>query len=700
MTNISFQYPAWFLILCLLLGLAYAMILYFRDNTFQEQSKRLNGILGFVRFLSVSLISMLLLSPIIRSVQTQTQKPLVILAQDQSESILANVTDADSASYVQEILAIKKSLSDKYEVKEYAFGSKVREGIDFQFQDKTSNISDVLNTVYDLYSNQNLGAVVVATDGIYNEGSNPIYAGTKLNVPIYTIALGDTTPKRDLVLKRVFHNKIAYLGDRFSIQVDVTAQNSAGANTRLTVSKVATNGSLKKIQEVPLQINANDYFHTEEFILDADQSGVQRYRISVNGISDEVTRANNTKDIFIDVLDARQKILLLAHSPHPDLTTLKQVISSNKNYQIKINYASEITENVADYDFVILHQLPSSTYPISPLLKVMDDKRIPRLFIVGSQSNIVEFNKAQSLLSISGAINNTNEVQSHVAPNFNLFTIDERIPGEVAKFPPVISPFGEFRASPKSQVLLYQKIGSVDTKYPLLLFGEERNIKTAVFAAEGLWKWRLFDFLQHKNYEIFDELMGKTFQYVTLKEDKRKFRVSVSKNIFDENEGIYFDAELYNQSYELINDPDASLTITDATGKEFNFTFNKTEKAYTLNAGYFPVGNYNFMGKVNVDGQQLTYPGKFSVQPIQLEIFETTADHNLLRLLGEKYDGDMLYPDNLATLGDLLAEKDTMKPRLYDTLSTRNLVNLKWIFFLLLGLLTLEWVVRRYFGAY
>ena len=59
-------------------------------------------------------------------------------------------------------------------------------------------------SVQDLYSNQNVGAVILASDGIYNEGSNPLYANFELNAPIHVIALGDTVPSRDVILKRVF----------------------------------------------------------------------------------------------------------------------------------------------------------------------------------------------------------------------------------------------------------------------------------------------------------------------------------------------------------------------------------------------------------------------------------------------------------------------------------------------------------------
>ena len=272
------------------------------------------------------------------------------------------------ADFQTQYQTLSENLKKDYEVMEYAFGSEVREGVDFEFKDKISNISDLLNTVYDLHSNQNLGAMILATDGIYNEGSNPVYAGTKLSVPIYTVALGDTTPRRDLILKRVFHNRIAYLGDKFTIQIDIAAQNCAGSSTNLNIYKVNDSGT-NKLQQEAIQIDRNDFFTTREIILDADQSGVQRYRISLGKVDGEVSAANNTKDIFVDVLDARQKILIMANSPHPDVTALKQTISNNKNYEVTIDYITSPKANVASFDFVILHQLPSRRYDANAVFK-------------------------------------------------------------------------------------------------------------------------------------------------------------------------------------------------------------------------------------------------------------------------------------------------------------------------------------------
>jgi hypothetical protein len=699
MENISFQYPTWYVVLCILLGLGYSLVLYFRDTTFGEQSRFLNGGLGALRFTVVTLLAVLLLSPLLKSITTETKKPVVILAQDQSESIAAGMDQEAMSAYRSAFEELSRRLGNEYELQQYAFSGDVRDEIDFEFTGKVTNISKLLTTVFDLYSNQNLGAVIVATDGIYNEGSNPVYVGTRLSAPIFTVALGDTTQKRDLTIRRIFHNRIAYLGDKFSVQIDIAAQNCSGVNSNLSIYKVE-GGTNRLLQQLPVNIDRNDFFSTREVILDADQSGVQRFRITLSPAPGEATTANNSKDIFIDVLDARQKILLLANSPHPDLSAIRQSIGTNKNYQVDIGYINDLKVKISDYNFVIMHQLPSRTNDAAAALNVLEQNKIPRLFIVGSQTNFPRFNQVQSLISIRSDGRNTNEVQGTVAGGFNLFTVGERVDQQLSTFPPLTAPFGEFDLQAGAQTLLYQRIGKIDTRFPLLLLGEPRGIREGVLCAEGIWKWRLFDFLQHRNHDIFDELLGKTVQYVSLKEDKRKFRVNLSKNIFNENEPIVFDAELYNDNYEQINDPDVSMVITSGDGREFNFVFNKTNRAYSLNAGILPVGNYTFRASVFFNAQNLTYAGQFSVQPIQLELYETTADHNLLQLLSEKYGGAMVYPDQTASIADLIKERGTVKPVIYQTAKTRLVINLKWIFFLLLGLLSVEWFFRRYFGGY
>jgi len=699
MLDLSFQYPAWFLIFCALLGLGYALLLYYRDTTFREQAPQLHRWLGVMRWLTVTILSALLLSPLLKSLLTETKKPVVVLAQDQSESAAADLQGEALEQYKQNWQSLRDGLSENYEVHELAFGDQVREGVNFEFSDKVTNLSELLRGIYDLYGGQNLGAVVVASDGIYNEGSNPAYSDAQLAAPIYTVALGDTTPKKDLLVKRVFHNKIAYLGDKFSLQVDVAATNCAGQQTVLNISKVEGEQT-KTLQTIPISVAGNDFFTTKEVQIEADQPGVAQYRISVATLPGEASTANNRKDIFIDVLDARQKILLLANSPHPDISAIRQTLEINKNYQVAVAMAGEPGLDVAKYDFVVLHNLPSATNDLSGVLNTMNDKRIPRLFIAGMQTGYGALAKSQGLVSVQSDGRQSDDAQGKVSLQFAAFTLDNKVLEELPKFNPVTSAFGTFSATSQAQVLLWKRIGRIDTEQPLLAFGETNGVKTGIFLGEGLWRWRLFDFLQHQNHEIFDELVGKTVQYLSQKEDKRKFRVNLDKNIFNENEPVTFGAELYNDNYELVNDPDVAMSIRNGGGKEYTFTFNKLGKAYSLNAGILPVGGYTFKATTNFNGQNLLYEGRFNVQPIQLELFETTANHSVLRQLSAKYGGETVFPAQLASIAEKIKTNQTVKPVIYQTTKTNPLINLKWIFVLLAGLLAAEWFLRRYFGSY
>ena len=693
---LNFQYPTWYFLFCALLGAVFAGTLYFRNTTFREQSPQLNKILGVLRFLSGTLIAALLLSPLLKSTVTEIRKPVVIIAQDVSESIAIAVKDTPQYKSNFEQLATR--LQEKYDVKTYSFGEKVREGVDFSFKDKLTNASDMMKNIYDLYANQNLGAVIIASDGIYNEGSNPLYSAAKLNAPVYTVALGDTTPKKDLVVKRVFHNNIAYLGDKFNIQIDVAATNCAGASSSLTVAKLDASGNPSVVSTSAIQMNKNDFFTTKEVTLDATQAGIMRFRVNLTPVSGEVSTVNNTKEIFIEVLDARTKILLLGNAPHPDIAALSEAVSVNKNYTLTAAYADDLKINPADYDFVVLHNLPSVTQPLDAILNNLNAKKIPRLFIVGAQSDGRKLSSQQSMMAINADGKNVNDVQAGLNNSFNLFTLEENY-RQIPNFNPIVAPFGDFREIGGGQVLFYQKIGKVETKYPLIMLGESSGIRTGIITAEGLWKWRLFDFAQHQNHDIFDGLMAKICTYLSVKEDKRKFRAATDKNMYRENDPVQFSAELYNNSYELINEADVRVIVTNGEGKQFPYTMNKSGRAYALNAGILPVGNYTYKATTSVGGQQLEAGGAFSIQPIQLELYETTADHALLRALSNQLGGSMVGPQNMASLADTLLAKN-LKPVMYTTQKTETAMNLKWIFGILITLLAAEWFLRRYFGGY
>ena len=101
MQQLTFQYPSWYLLLCIALGLAYAAVLYFRSPAFRDHPFYIRSGLGLLRFLAVTGIAILLLDPLLRLLQTETRKPVVVIAQDASESVGAGFDEAGRTAYGQ-----------------------------------------------------------------------------------------------------------------------------------------------------------------------------------------------------------------------------------------------------------------------------------------------------------------------------------------------------------------------------------------------------------------------------------------------------------------------------------------------------------------------------------------------------------------------------------------------------------------------
>ncbi len=697
--NIVINYPSWYLILCLLLGVVYALMMYFRDGRFEDKPGFFKWILGILRGAAVSILAFLLLTPLIKSVIENQKNPIIIVAEDASESIEQSMTADQLITYKQSIDDLTIGLSQKYEVKRLHYGDEVKTGKADSFAYKVTNLSNAIKYISDNYGDQNVGAVIMTGDGIFNEGSNPIYQNSDLVSPLYAVALGDTTQKKDLVLKDVFFNKIVYLGDQFNLQIDIAAQNCSNQQTSLQIFEVSENGQ-KKLKEEKINIKGSDFFTTRELTLDANKAGIRKFRVVTTGIKGEALSSNNSKDIYVEVLDARQKILLFADSPHPDIAALKSGILNNKNYTFEVKYAVRDNPVMTDYDLVIFHNLPSAETNLSTQLEILNRRKTPRLFIVGRQTHLPTFNKVQEIVTLGGNNTQTDEVQAIFKSGFSSFTIDEELKKNVSRFPPLIAPFGKYAAGPKANVLLYQRIGKVDTDYPLMSFGEEQRTKTAVITAEGLWKWKLFNYLEKQNHDDYNTLIGKIIQFTAVKDDKRKFRTDVGKNVYKENEAVRIEAQLFNDSYESINEPDVFISIYDANKKEYKYTFSKKDNYYLLEPGLFKEGRYSYQAKTTYNGKELTDKGNFSVKSIQLEQYDLTARHDVLVNLADKYGGKVFYPNQIDELSSAILSNEKIKPILYASNKTQSILNIRWILGALILLLILEWFLRRYHGSY
>lgn len=680
----------WWVLACIALGVVYAWLLYSKSSSLSKVSR---NILSVIRALAVAIIALLLLSPLIKSVSSRPEKPLVLVVQDNSSSIaLFKPKGFDPIKFVGQLGELKKALGNDYDVREFNFSNDLKDTLSTKFNGKQTDISAAISGLTDRFANQNIGALVLATDGIYNKGSSPQYIAKNLKTSIYTIALGDTIPKRDILIGNVNYNKTAFLGNDFEVEVLTEAYQSKGENIRMNVSEDGASVANQNII-----VPGNDFRKVIPLKLHADRKGIHKFTISLQPIANEISIANNTETIYVEVLDAKQKILLLYNGPHPDISAIKLSLESNRNYEVKTSLVNDAdVTKLSTYSLVILYQLPAAGAIMpSSLQSQLVKLKIPLWYIIGAQSDMAQANRLQKIIQINISRMDMQEVFASPKADFSAFTLSDSTRRELAVLPPLLAPFGNYSASSTQSILLKQKIGSVETSYPLFAFGEDAGTRIAVLTAEGIWKWRLAEFNATGNYNAIDELLSQSVQYLTAKGDHSRFRVYPAKNVFDESEDVLLNAELYNDALELINTPDVKIDLKGKSGKTFSFIFTRNRQSYQLNAGTLPPDDYTYTSSTKLGDKTLDATGQLAVKALNAETRQSAADYQLLYTLAKENGGQMLMPFQIDQLAALIRKNENIKTIIYDDKSYRDLVDEKWIFGVVLLLLSFEWFLRK-----
>jgi len=678
---------------CLLAGVSMAWLLYGRPDGL---TRPLKMALAGTRAVTISLILWLVFSPLIKQIGYTLEKPIIIIAQDNSESIGAVIPAGfDSVKYKNGIQQLGNDLSAKYDVRLYHFGDRVGSGLDFSYKGKLTNASALVNQLTDQLLNRNVGAVILATDGIFNKGGNPAGDLATLNAPVYTIALGDTVPKKDLLIADVNGNDLVYLDNDFKLDIQLQAYQSNREETKLIIAEDG-----KTIHEQLLRINSDQFSKNIQVSLKASRLGAHQYVVSLMPLKNEVFLKNNSRKVIVEVIDDRQKILIAAAGPHPDLTAIKGALSLNKHYDVSLQMQEQLSAvELKGYGLVILYQLPAQQYDSRVFLEKVRLSKTPLWYILGAQSNISQFNLAQSNVGLTENSGTLIYNYSDVNTSFSAFDLDPASRKVIQDFDPLQAPSGQLRISGDAQVVLNQRKGKSKTVVPQLFFMNADGRKTGYLIGEGLWKWKFSEARVNENVPVFNSVVGKIVQYLSVKDDQRKFVVRPSKQIFDENEHVLINATLYNDSYVPVNSADVNIQLRDEKDKAYNFSFSKFESAYQLDAGILSAGNYRYTANVNFNGKKYGAKGSFFINALTAEFQQTIANHQLLYQLSAQTNGKMYYPSQLQQLKEHLVANKEMKTLSYEDRKYEELINFKWLLGLILILLSIEWVMRKRNGA-
>lgn len=683
----------WIIIASLFAGALYAVVFYTRKAPW---GKNFNGLLAVLRFLLVSIIVFLLLSPFIKFIKNVYEKPVVVFAIDNSQSLAYNTSSDSLKQFLGNIKKYAGDLNDHgMNTEMYTLDGKVPAGDleNTRFHKPATNLSGMLDNIVKTYENRNLTDIVLLSDGIYNQGTSPDYK--QYNVNIHTVGMGDTTEKKDVAINNLYYNKIANIDNKFPIVAEIKNTGFKGKTTQVLLKKDG-----ETLQRKPLKFTEKKGLNEVKFMSSAAKKGMVHYTVEVIPFGNEFSEKNNTADAYIDIIDSKNKVLLVAPAPHPDIKAIRKAVTNKKNQEFQV-YIPGMHEYEKDkYDLVIFHQVPNKKGIGHDILTKFMEKNSAVFFVTGMQTDFNRLNNILSDVKVMQKGQQTDQVTALFNNDFSKYQFRRSWQEKLNQYPPVRVPFGDFDMSENVEIAISQTVGNINTEKPLLVYAINDKQKKGCFFGDGLWKWRMHEYSETRNTEAFDALISKTVQLLSKKEDKRRFRFDPESNEYYTNETVSFITEIYNEIYEKTYGNKVNLKLKNQeTDKVYNysFTYNQSNESFEVNG--LPQGIYQYTASTSLDGELKKASGTITIKALQLEYLSATADHQLLRKLSENTAGKFYNADNTGKIKNRFIN-DKPKQIIRSQEEITEIINLRWIFFILLGLISLEWFFRKYLGGY
>jgi len=595
-------------------------------------------------------------------------KPNIIVLDDRSTSI-TKLLRKDTNKIKEEIKSLQNNLGDQFKMQHYYFDQTLSIN-EKPYKGEATNISDALQEVCNKNTDQNVQAVVLISDGQYNEGSAPSALSLAINAPIYCLAIGDTNTIADVSVSKLYYNKIALLQNIFEIKADIKFQQVSNQTFTITLKEKNV-----VLQSKTISCNIEDQIKTIAFLQKASEEGIHAYSIEVTPAKNEINTQNNQQRAVIQIKAEKKQIGIIADAPHPDMQAVIAALDKNKSFQ----FLSFIGKSPTDKD---LDRLSAAIffYPKQTTWKLISKKIPTWLFITGKEAGFTgtETNKINPTSSIS------------FNKQFTLFEINAQAHNLSAQLPPLQQHFNTLPSFANAEVLAYQ--GSS----PIWLF-EPQTPYHIICLGEGLWKWRMYEYKNSQSHTLVDELIQNTLSILTQQERNKKLSVHPIKDAFSNNENISFVGSLDN---ELHRDEQAAIKLSIQSKNKILTTVLMQRNGASLQAaiGRLEEGEYAYTAKTTLNGILLEDKGNFMVDDIRVEDLTNTANWDELQTLSNNNKGFA------TTLGNINSIIDSIKNRNYKTIiksqeSSNDIIDFKWLFFLALLLLSTEWIIRKYWMA-
>ena len=670
-----------YLIIWILLGLILSIFLgYYLYYYKVKQPTKINLLLAIIRSFVFFLIGLLLINPSIPEEVLFSQKTKLSVLVDNSSSIKYFKKDS-LINHILEGLKNDKKLNKKFNIDYYSFGNKFQLSDTFNFNDNQTDISIPLKKITRIQKNRN-SPIVLISDGNQTIGNDYLY--TKIKEPVFPIVIGDTSKYKDVKISQINVNRYSFINNKFP--VETILQYDGVQPVRLRYS-IENNGKI--IYTKIIKFTEKNNSRILKTFIKASQEGLNVYKSKIQYLENEKNKANNYKNFSVEVNNKQSKILIVSSFYHPDLGALKKAIERDKQRKVNIEIIKSKKHQINDYQLIILYQ-PDEKFNL--LLKQLNSNKLSFMLITGSKTDWSFINNE----SLGITKKNINQLENYSASfNNSFFTFSQKNIG-FENFPPLLDYFGELNIMIPHQTLLFQNINGYSSQRPLLVTANENNQKKIFLFGEGIWKWRSSSFQKKNSFINFDKFIGSIVQYASNKKIRDRLDIDI-KPSYNINSKILISAFYIDENFQFDNRATLLFTVLNKNTKEKKILpFSLSDSSYQLYLNSLDSGKYEYT--VSVNEQDISKKGNFVVNDFLVEEQFTSANSNKLGLLAKKTKGELYFEDNYNLLINKLVNDDQFQIEQKSKQISSNLINKTWMMLVIVTLLSIEWIIRKYIG--
>ncbi|MDP4115309.1 MAG: hypothetical protein Q8903_04200 [Bacteroidota bacterium] len=694
-----------FLCLIFLAGYSYYIYRYTIPNV--AKSKRI--LLTVLRAMAIGLLLFFIFEPILILTGKETVKPKTLVFVDNSRSI----TIEDGSSRKKSILDAATYISNelKGEVEFYSFGTSVLtlNKVNFGklgFSDPATNFEKVFSKVSKI---ENVASVLVLSDGVITDGANPIFTAEKLNIPVFTYGVGDTTAKNDIEIRNVIHNDLLYLNTPSEISVSVGQKGYSGKSVNVTLSE---GGNTIEQKAVALNESGSQNI---SFTYLPKLSGERKLVVSVSAQQGEYTTANNKNAFFVNVRGSKIKVVIVSGSPSADLSFIKNNLEQNKNYTVKtvtqiegskFLEKSNIIQAIDSADVFYLIGFPNKETPDNIVNRVtakISAKSTPFFFIYNADVDLGKLSPLKNELpfSIVRQSNEYIEVQPDIVDGKDkdaLLQSSSKSPiTEWNNLPPVLHSNTQVTVKPESEVLSYIKVNNTKIKFPLIITRKLGSKRSVAILAKDIWKWKLQTGSKENN--IFDEFTGNSIRWLNSADEKRQVRVKTSKKIYSKGEQVEFSGQVYDDSFNPIADAEIKVKIIgNSETREISLSSLGSglyEGALQTNKS----GDYSFTASASYNNKIIgADKGSFSIGDVDLEMVNPNMDKDFLEQLAMQTNGKFYISKDYKKMVDDIAAFNNKKAKIKLETNETKLWSNTYLLVIAILIFGTEWFIRKRSG--